>query len=177
MKRFLPWTMAIRRRRQLLLCVAVGLALLAAAFTVFPSRHPAHDAASVLQQRRLANPGWVAECTELSWRGKPVYQLINTGEETLQHVTVRSWSKELLPVLRVGATDAPVALLETPLSSPPYAIPPRQSLWFVGPTPPPAQFIVEWQAGGQLHHAYLSVASSNISGQGPVWHEKPNAVH
>jgi hypothetical protein len=174
MKRFVPWTRAVRRRRQLTLGVAVGLA---AVSIVFPLRHPVQDAASVLQQRPFASPGWVAKCTELSWRGKPVYQLTNTGEETLQRVTVRSWSKELLPVLRVGGTDVPVPPMETPLSSPPYAIPPRQSLWFVGPTPPPAQFIVDWQAGGHLHHAYLSVAASNHSGQAPVWHEKPNAVH
>jgi hypothetical protein len=173
MTRFVTWDRATKRKRRLILSVGTGLAL---ALVVWQAQHHTHDPMTVFRAE-TASPGWIIRCTERTWHGKPVYQLINTSEATLQRVTIWNWSKELLPVVHVGPVDNRMASDQSPLSSPPYDVPSHQSLWFVGSIPPPAQFIVEWQVSGQHHHAYLNVTSSNHFEQHPVWQGESNALH
>jgi hypothetical protein len=173
MTRFTPSDRAKKQRHKLVLGFAVGLALASAVWQV---HHRSHDTATVFHSESIS-PGWTVRWTGRTWHGKPVYVLFNTTDATLQRVTVRNWSEELLPVLHVGTADFATVRDQSALSSPPYEVPPRQSLWFIGSNPPPSQFIVEWQVNGQHHHAYLRVASADHFEQHPVWQGQVNAIH
>lgn len=91
----------------------------------------------------------VLTATGQTWFGKPIYQVRNRSGSTLSHVVLKSLSGESLPVLYVGQS-APRAWPKrsSQILSAPFTLQVGQSMWFVGPKNPPAQFELLWQASG-----------------------------
>ncbi|CAM3885596.1 hypothetical protein [Alicyclobacillus pomorum] len=97
--------------------------------------------------------------TGRTWAGEPLYQLKNNDTVALQRINIFSWSASLLPILYIGEQLPSDIESRRPLASPPYTLPAKQSLWFVGPASAQTNmFGVIWQADG--HEEYVSVKVS-----------------
>ncbi|SIS71102.1 hypothetical protein [Alicyclobacillus vulcanalis] len=77
------------------------------------------------------------------WEGRPVYVLTNASSTVLQHLVIRSWEGDLLPLLYIART-APAVPPTRPLAHPPYALSPGWSVWFVGQEQPWPRYVINW---------------------------------
>lgn len=83
------------------------------------------------------------------WFGKPIFEVTNDSSITLHHVTIFSWADELLPVLYVGqSAPAEWPLASDEIGKGPFNLPPKESIWFVGPSHGTPHFVLNWLADG-----------------------------
>ncbi|GMA64102.1 hypothetical protein NZD89_01965 [Alicyclobacillus fastidiosus] len=95
-----------------------------------------------------------------NWFGKPVYKVTNTSGMTLHHVTLSSFSGELLPVLFVGVRHGPLWPASAhELLHAPFTLKPGASMWFVGPRVPPIRLGLTWMNEDNPHFEILEPAS------------------
>jgi len=100
------------------------------------------------------------ERAPFDWEGRPVYVLTNRSSTVLQHIVIRSWEGDLLPVLSIGPR-APSSIPQRPLADPPYTLKPGWSLWFVGQEQPWPRYVVNWLDQGV--NAYQVVSARLVS--------------
>lgn len=86
------------------------------------------------------------------WYGDPIYALENESDEQLQHVSILSWSEQILPILWVGRkNDVLPNHFQSPVL-PPVSLPAHQMIWFAGPrsepTVSPKHFTIDWLRNG-----------------------------
>ncbi|AEJ44892.1 hypothetical protein TC41_3006 [Alicyclobacillus acidocaldarius subsp. acidocaldarius Tc-4-1] len=94
------------------------------------------------------------------WEGRPVYILTNRSAIVLQHLVIRSWEGDLLPLLYIGV-QPPSSVPIRPLAHPPYALDPGWSAWFVGQKQPRPRYVINWLDQGV--NAYQVVSARLVS--------------
>lgn len=145
-----------RQRRTWILC-ALALLFVAGIWNAFADHEQAIPA---YQQENVEKAPFTIEFTGMQWHNQPVYQLTNHGHETMERVTVQSWSESLLPVLSIGAHASGNLSNLPPDNNPPYSLPSNQSMWFVGSSTPPSEFYVVWHVGQDFYSARSKVVST-----------------
>lgn len=118
----------------------------------------AHADTRILRTDAPGAPRLVVVPANDTWQGKPVFILENESQAPLDHITIQSWSEQLLPVLWIGSSQQSSAIDRSlSVQAPPYNLPAGGQLWFTGPTEPPAKFSVAWLAGGHALYENLAV--------------------
>ncbi|MFB5192235.1 hypothetical protein [Alicyclobacillus fastidiosus] len=95
------------------------------------------------------------------WFGKPIYKVTNASGRTLHHVTLSSFSGELLPVLGVGVRHgSPWPTKADELVHAPLTLNAGASMWFVGPKDPPIRLGLTWMNEDTPHFEIIEMGST-----------------
>ncbi|MCL6593509.1 MAG: hypothetical protein K6T31_05990 [Alicyclobacillus sp.] len=103
----------------------------------------------------------ILQPTVYTWRGMPVYEVINRTASPCFNLHIYSWSEEKLPVLAIGSRVLPGQRL-APLT-PPFRVEPGEAVWFASPAAGAArQWTAIWQTvSGQTRTATLTLPDTS----------------
>jgi|GEM_PF-4757649 len=104
-----------------------------------------------LQQYQVPPPSrFQLQATHAKWFGHPVYQLQNISKSTLNHITLRSWSEEAVPILYVGLRAPSRFSSLHPVSAAHLNLQPHESLWFAASVQSPYKLTVFWDEQNKI---------------------------
>jgi hypothetical protein len=122
-----------------------------------------HSTETVSEQRLEQETKLTCSLVQGEWYGDPIYALENESDESLQHISILSWSEQVLPILWVGRKgDAKPKHIQSPVL-PPVNLPAHQMIWFAGPrsetTASPKHFTIDWLRNGHGQSEIVEVQS------------------